>query len=128
MTLADLRRENPELFPQELCAWAERYEFFTNEYAGGDSFQWRETTTDQKESEDAPKAIAVAMIMVEAIHRKDDCELLRRTYFRTASTISSRAIVVLRCTEDSKIQIESWDKDSRHRLLSDWHWPLQGSH
>lgn len=128
MTLAELRRENPELFPQELCAWAEHYEFFTKEYAGGDSSRWREVTSDESNlCEEAPKAVVVAMIMVQAIHQKDDCELLRKNYFRTGSTISSRAMVVLRCTENGKIEIESWDKDSRHRLLSDWHWPLQGS-
>ena len=127
MTLADLRRENPELFPKELCAWAEHYEFFTNEYAGGEYSRRRKTTDEEASLFDTPKAVVVAMVMVEAIRRCADCDLLGGAYFRTSSAISSRAIVVVRCTPDKKIEIESWAKSNRHQLLADWDWDMQGS-
>jgi hypothetical protein len=120
MTLAELRRQNPELFPKEFCSWAEHHEFFAHESAG-EACPVPQRRWDRPEGwTPALPAVTLALMMVQAIREKANCGFLNGRYFRTGTEISSRAIVVIRCTPERTIEIESWAKDSRHRLLADW--------
>ena len=120
MNLADLRRQHPELFPASLCSWAEHYDFFTTEYFSGHEDLTGHESGENKASATPPTAITLALIMAEAIQSNASSELLCGRYFRTRSAISSSAIVVIRCTPDKKIEIDSWAKRSRHQYLADW--------
>jgi hypothetical protein len=111
MTLAKLRRQNPELFDQVSYSWYEGCHFFNHEYV---------LDIEEGYRSERLKAVFLAMVMRYKIQHNLDCELLRGSYFRTNSKISYRAMVVLRCTPSRKIQIESWVKDDQHRLLADW--------
>lgn len=122
MTLVKLRRQNPELFDQVSDSWFdvrwlvknnhEGYYFFNHEYV---------LDIEEGYRSERPKAVFLAMVMAHTIEHAVDCGLLGGSYLRTSSMISSRAMVVLRCTRDRKIEIESWAKDDQHKLLADWY-------
>ncbi len=111
---------NRNLFLHEPNWWPAYYPFFMDESASGLSVMEHTETRDRGSGLLMPTAVSMSMLMVYAIRRNLPLMLLDGRYFRTSSSISRRAMVILRCVSREKIEIESWPKEYNHPLLATW--------